>query len=235
MYLIFFDEVKVQPDYPHYHIGAICIEENHLKEIESEVNAISKLVFDEIELKKETEFRAHNIYHKKEQFKNKPDVQFRINTLIDLLKILSKPCVNLIHIQINTTKLYNPFYAADYAFMFFCEKAESLMQKEKSLGLLIGDRENDSVTNRYSVALSHYRSKGTEYEFRKQLHYLFESVHFTPSHLSRFLQLADVYSWICQFKNKYKNDRNSLKFSDFFIQLDEINLFPAKWKEWPSK
>jgi hypothetical protein len=235
MHLIFFDEVKPQPEYPFYHLGAIGIEEKYLKEIETEVNTLANQVFGELVLKKETEFRAHNIYHRKDQFKKIQDVQIRIDTMISLVKILSRPRVHLIDVQINTDKLYNSIYAGDYAFMFLCEKADSLMQKEKSLGVLIGDRENDSVTNRYSVALSQYRSAGTEYDYRKQIDYLFESVHFTPSHLSRFLQLADIYSWICQFKNKYKKERDSPKFKRFFDQLKEINLFPSKWKEWPSK
>lgn len=34
MLLIFFDEVKTQPDYPFYHIRGICIDEEHITLIE---------------------------------------------------------------------------------------------------------------------------------------------------------------------------------------------------------
>lgn len=230
MHLIFFDEVKHQNDYPYYHIGGICVHESSLKDIENEVNEISQSVFGERVLKKETEFHAHEIYHKKGRFKEISDVDKRINIMLLLVKILERESVKLIDIRINTEKVYYEKSAADYAFMFLCEKVDDLMRSERSLGLLIGDRENDKVTNRYSKALSQYRIQGTNYAFRKHINHIFESVHFTPSHLSRFLQLADIYSWVLQYQKK--NSKSS-KNNEFIERLSAINLFPTKYKHWP--
>lgn len=231
MHLIFFDEAKWQDDYAFYHLGAICIHENSLKEIENEVNKISEYVFGDSMLKRETEFHANDIYHRKNNFKNKSDVDYRIEIMLSLVKILEREDIHLIDIQINTEKIYNKTYAADYAFMFLCEKCDELMKAEKSLGLLIGDRENDIITNRYSYALSQYRINSTQYTFKRKIQNLFESVHFTPSHLSRFLQLADIYTWVLQYYKKYGKSKKQEVFNS---RLNEINLFPRKYKNWPS-
>jgi hypothetical protein len=231
MHLIFFDEVKNQKDYPHYHLGAICIHEKDHREVEHEVNSIAQNVFGKQVLKRDTEFHANDVYHRKGVFKEISSVDQRIEIVLSLARVLERESVKLIDIQINTENLYNQKYAADYAFMFLCEKSDELMRSIGSFGLLIGDRENDHLTNRYSTALSEYRVHGTEYKLRRKIDHLFESVHFTPSHLSRFLQLADVYSWILQYKRKNRTSKNG---NEFLLRLKEINLFPAKYKSWPS-
>jgi hypothetical protein len=234
MHLIFFDEVKSQPDYPFYHIGAISIAEESLQSIEKEINNISIDVFGEERLMPATEFHATDIFHKKKSFKNMINVPERLEILIRLLKILMKPEVFLIDIIINSNKLYNPKYADQYAFMFLCEKADSFMKAKKSMGMLIGDRDSDSNSERFSISLSHYRAKGTEYQFGSNISNLFESVHFTHSHLSRFLQLADIYTWFMQFQKR--NRINRQKQHEYFFDLlrsREINLSPSKYKIWP--
>jgi len=234
MNLIFFDEVKPQPNYHHYHIGAICIDEIHLKNIETAVNSISKIVFNDIILSRSTEFHAQHIFSRSGLFKGMLNFYDRLDILVSLLQILSKPEVELINIQINTEKLYNSKQASDLAFMFLCERTNDLMKAKGSLGMLIGDREDNSITERFSGALSSYRCNGTQFEFKSEITHLFESVHFTPSHLSRFLQLADVYSWINQFKNRHRKDKT--KYRTFFdmIAEKEIKLYPKKYKVWPQ-
>lgn len=235
MYLIFFDEVKSQPDYPYYHLGGIAIAEENFALIENEVNKISTDVFDKILLCPETEFHAVDIFHGKKSFKGMRNVADRLLILSRLIKILMMPEVLLIDIQINAGKLYNESYADKYAFMFLCERASSLMKAKQSLGMLIGDRENDKNSERYSTTLSQYREKGTDYQFGGTITNLFESVHFTHSHLSRFLQLADVHAWFLQFKKRQAI--NPKKQHEPFFELlksQHINLSPSKYKVWPS-
>lgn len=234
MYLIFFDESKQQKDYPFYHLGGICIHENDLKGIESEVNDLSQFVFGNFILQKENEFHANDIYHKRNHFKEILHLDDRVDILISLLKILSKDSIKLIDIRINLENLYNSKRAPDYAFMFLCEKADSLMSDFDSLGMLIGDRENDVEASRFSTALSNYRGFGTKYVLKKEINNLFESVHFTQSHLSRFLQLADIYTWICQYKNKYKSNKNNERHIKIFKRLEEVNILPKRYKVWPQ-
>lgn len=235
MHLIFFDEVKCQPDYPYYHIGAIVIEEGSFSAIEKEVNVISESVFGTTELGKETEFHAKDIFHRKSAFKEIYDPIKRFEILVSLLAVLSREEISRIDIQIYAENLYNSSYADDYAFMFLCERANQLMKVKKSIGMLIGDRDSDKMSNKFSTALSKYRCRGTQFEYKENITHLFESVHFTPSHLSRFLQLADIYAWYVQFCRRH--DRSDSKYSHFYELLESKNvkLFPTKYRKWPTK
>jgi Protein of unknown function (DUF3800) len=235
MFLIFFDEVKEQPDYPYFHIGGLAVAEENLEKVEQQINNISKDVFGKIALSRETEFHAKDIFHGKTAFKGMSHVPDRLEILAKLLKVLMMPEVRLINIEIKTSKLHNSKYAESYAFMFLCERANSLMRANKSLGMLIGDRENDRYAEKYSVTLSQYREKGTDYQFGGPITNLFESVHFTHSHLSRFLQLADMYAWYLQFRKRCAISPKPQH--EPFVNLlkdKEINLSASKYKIWPN-
>lgn len=235
MKLIFFDEVKPQSDYPHYNIGAICIDEVHLHHIEEQMSALSQDVFSSTEISKKTEFHAVEIFHRKNNFKSWSDFSKRINVLDRLIQILSTEEVALIDIQINTDSLPDTQKAEEVAFMFLCERANDYIKSKESFGMLIGDRESDRISEQFAISLSSFRKNGTDFAFGRELNHLVDSVHFTHSHLSRFLQLADVYAWLLQFRRrnyKSENDRHKAIFE--IINRDDINLFPSKYKEWPK-
>lgn len=237
MHLIFFDEVKAQPDYPYYHIGGICVDESDLLDVEMEISKIAEHVFGHSRLNSETEFHAADIYHRKKAFKDMPDPLQRIEIIRKFIKIISnREKVGLIDIQVNVNRLHTNQNPEDIAFMFLCERANGLMKNRKSLGMLIGDREGDRVSERCSVSLSEYRAKGTDFAYGCEIKNLFESVHFTPSHLSRFLQLADMYVWILQFLKRHRSSTDTRHQSMIGVfREDGVNLFPSTYKEWPKE
>jgi len=235
MKLIFFDEAKNESEYHRYHIGAVGIDDSHLFEIEGEVNQLVEQAFGSSRLEKATELHAAEIYHRKNNFKSWADVGDRLNLLDSMLQIISKPQVELIDIQINTDRLHDTQIPDEIAFMFLCERANDLCAAQNCLGMLIGDRENDRVSERYATSLSGYRARGTDFQFGRDIRNLVDSVHFTHSHLSRFLQLADVYTWILQFCNRNRDSEDHRHQAVFnIINKDEVNLFSAKYKEWPK-
>jgi len=235
MYLIYFDEAKPDAEHPHYHIGGVAIESENLASIESEISAISKRCFGEAGLSRSTEIHAAEIYHRKKLFKEWNDFEERIQVLKDILPILSRPDVKLIDIQVNPDKLYVGQDESEIAFMFLCERANGLVRGNRSVGMLIGDRESDRVSEAYAETLSGYRERGTEFMFGREIQHLVDSVHFTHSHLSRFLQLADVYTWFCQFRLRHRKsqDKRHRMVLDA-LRSDEVDLFPATYKEWPK-
>lgn len=234
MHLIFFDEAKHDLDYSHYHIGAVCIEESQLQEIEAQIKLLANKTFGTDKLIVSTEFHAAEIYHRKGNFKDWNEPTRRIQLIGKLAEILSLPEVKLIRIQINTGRLNSGQSPEDIAFMFLCERANDFVKSKKSLGMLIGDRENDHHAARFASTLSDYRAKGTDFEYGRQINNLVDSVHFTHSHLSRFLQLADVYVWLLQFQNRNKGSKDVRHQSMLnLLKEDYIDLSPSKYKEWP--
>lgn len=235
MKLIFFDETKSQPDYAHYHVGAVCIDESHLANIEERIGAIAQKAFGASELTRDTELHAAEIYHRKRNFKAFPDFGLRLGLISDFVDILSLDVVQLINIQINCSLLHKGQLPDEIAFMYLCERANDLVKAQQSLGMLIGDRENDDVSDRFSTTLSGYRANGTDFAFGREIRNLVDSVHFTHSHLSRFLQLADVHTWLLQFRNRHgrSTDRRHKSVLEI-LRRDGVNLFPSKHKEWPK-
>lgn len=235
MKLIFFDEAKDDPDYRHYHVGGVCLDESVLIDVESKIHAISLEAFGTSELLEATEFHAADIYHRKKNFKDWSEFDRRVALLGQFIDILSLDEVQLIDIQINCDRLYVGQSADEIAFMFLCERANGLVRSQASIGMLIGDRESDRHAARYATTLSSYRAKGTDFAFGREIKNLVDSVHFTQSHLSRFLQLADVYVWLLQFCNRNRASDNLRHRAVFdLLKRDHVNLFPATYKEWPK-
>lgn len=235
MKLIFFDEAKNEPAYPRYHIGGVCVDESDLARIEGEMAQLAEKTFGSQELTRATEFHAADIYHRKNNFKPWNDFNNRISVLAHLIDILSLPEVRLIDIQVNCDRLYGGQTPEEVAFMFLCERANDLVKRQKGLGMLIGDRENDRVAENYARILSGYRSHGTDFEFGRDIRNLVDSVHFTHSHLSRFLQLADAWTWVLQFSSRNQNSEDTRhKALLDVLRRENVNLFPAKYKEWPK-
>ncbi len=235
MKLIFFDESKNDEDYEHYHIGGVCIDENNLSTVEASINEVVQESFGHSRLVRGTELHAAEIYHRKNHFKEWSNFEQRIQLLDRMMQILSMPELQLIDIQINAAKLWKNQVPDEVAFMFFCERANDLCKAHGCLGMLIGDRESDRVAEQYAVSLSGYRAGGTDFEFGRNIENLVDSVHFTHSHLSRFLQLADIYTWLLQFRNRNRDSEEFRHKAIFDIWArEEVTIYPSKYKEWPK-
>jgi hypothetical protein len=235
MKLIFFDEAKNDDKYPHYHIGGVCIDEVHLRGIEERINAVATTAFGNAALVRGTELHAADIYHRKKHFREWSDFSARIKIIDEMMQILSAPEAMLIDVQINAAKLWESQSPEQIAFMFFCERSNDLCRAHGSVGMLIGDRESDRVAERYAVSLSEYRAEGTDFQYGRNIENLVDSVHFTHSHLSRFLQLADIYTWLLQFRkrNSGSEDYRHRAIFDIWARSD-VDLSPSKYKEWPK-
>ncbi len=228
MKLIFFDEVKNDSEYPHYNLGAVCIDESNLAQVEEKISVLSEETFGTRVLSQETEFHAADIYHRKKHFKSWDDFCSRIHIIERFMEVLSMEEVLLVDIQINCDQLSEGQSADEISFMFLCERANDLVKSKQYLGMLIGDRESDRMSERFSTSLSKYRARGTNFTFGRDIHDLVDSVHFTHSHLSRFLQLADIYVWLNQFclRNRGSTNKRHQAILDMF-KKESIELFPA--------
>lgn len=236
MRLIFFDESKNDPDYRHYHLGAVCIDEASLTETEQLVAAIAEKAFGSSRLSRQTELHAADIYGRMSNFKHCPDFfGKRLDLLYDFARILSNNTVSLIDIQINCDKLYGAKDPADVAFMYLCERANDFLRANDAVGMLIGDRENDQLADQYATTLSDYREHGTEFEYGRNIENLVDSVHFSHSHLSRLLQLADAYTWLLQFRNRRQGSTHERHKAVLdILARQDIDLGPSKYKHWPN-
>ena len=233
--ITYFDEVKYQQgQQPYYWLGGLCTGADDIWSLESRVSDLAQSCFGTSTLSATTEFHAAEIFHRKRNFKNWPDVAARIDVIKKLIDIINDHGnVGRIYVRICPDLML----AEDYerkAFMFFVEKVESFLQDRKSPGILIGDRESDKISNDFSEVLSHWRNFGTEYHYGVKLNYLIDTVHFTDSHHSRMLQLADLYVWLLQLCDAPSTSHPKSLILDH-VRANNRVVSPNRHKHWPTQ
>ncbi|UZJ39987.1 DUF3800 domain-containing protein [Prosthecochloris sp. SCSIO W1102] len=236
MLITYFDEVKFQEGkQPYYWIGGIVVTPEMVWNLEKLVSKLSCECFSEGTLSKDTEFHAKEIFHRKGNFKGWENIEKRMSVLLSLVDILnSEPNIGRIYVRIDPAKMISENNIEEKAFMFFVEKVERYLRDQNQPGMLIGDRDNERVSKQFAETLSHYRAHGTPYLFGIQLTHLIDTVHFTNSHHSRMLQLADLYVWLLQFNSNTKQNKHP-----HFVVIEHVRqktniLIPTKYKIWPT-
>ena len=193
LYVTYFDEVKALPENGQnwYLVGGIAVPMDEIGQIENQVNQLAEDVFGSRELVPETEFHASYIYFGKGPFKGMKPVE-RIGILERLAAILaSNVSIRRVYAAIDTTRLYTPDRAPSYAFAHFCERVQ-MMTARRSTTILIGDLDDQQAKSMVRD-FSRFRISGTPWAFGISVDNVVDSVHFTRSHHSRMIQLADVY------------------------------------------
>lgn len=229
MYVTYFDEVKANPanGQDHYIVGGIAVPMCEIGKLEQSVSALATEVFGSADLTTSTEFHAMNIYFGKGPFKGMEPLK-RIEVLSKLADLIvwDSP-VKRIYAAIDTSKLYSPQKAPEFAFAHFCERAQGAIGGE-NISILIGDAD-DEESRRMIEAFAEYRQSGTPWAYGIEITRLVDSVHFAHSHHSRMIQLADIYVFTVATALGTRKGWFADKFRDC---LQGKNLFPNSYKYW---
>lgn len=232
MHLMYFDEVKFHPPVQKLHrLGGIMMHVELIPELEASVNELSLERFGSAHLSKDTEFHAADIFHGSANFKGK-EFDERMETLEALAKIIDRHDeISKIKIGIYPDRMHQNNHE-DQAFMHLVERTQMQLVALNSIGMLIGDHEKTRV-NPSIYDLSRFRQDGTDYRYGRSIDRLIDTVHFTNSHHSRMLQLADVYMFamqICESGNE--NGYTRSRFIQFVREQTNL-LAPHRYKYWP--
>jgi hypothetical protein len=234
MFLTYFDEVKYQHGVqPYYWLGGIMVEAQLVAVLEAQVNELSRECFGRAHLESGTEFHAKDIFHGKANFKGW-DAAKRIDVLQRLSKIIDRHDeIYKVPIRLEPARML----ASDpehKAFMFFVERVQMQLCHLNGIGMLIGDHEK-SMVGASTYNLSRYREHGTDYQFGRAIDRLIDTVHFTHSHHSRMLQLADVYMYVQQMCAATSERRSWTRTTLVdFIRRETKLLAPHRYKDWPT-
>jgi hypothetical protein len=230
VYVTYFDEVKPNraQGQNDYRVGGIVVPIGQISAIEAKVNALSQKLFETTELTEATEFHSKCIYFGKWPFRDWK-VERRLHVLECLLKILTEgKIIKFVYAAIDTAKIYNPKYAAEYAFAHFCERVEMAIEKDQ-FSLLIGDM--DAHQSKKTIReFSQYRIAGTPWEYGIKINSLVDCVHFAHSHHSRMIQLADLYLFA---SSHVSSGRKGTMAEAFTKILRKYDLYPKRFKHWP--
>lgn len=234
--LAYVDEVKPTKEYRYYLLGAVVADASLVWRLEHQLNALSEKTFGTRDLKKETEFHAAHIWNGKAHYKGW-DFSRRIELIIELVRIFGGVAKELdkilVTIDLEKIKRDNVDHER-YALMYLIEKVNDYLTSKKAPGLLIGDRENEELAGKNAESLSRYRNNGTDLHFGKSITHLLDTAHFTHSHHSRMLQIADLHTWLRQFIHHGDQGKAHRKaVIDCVREFDDC-LFLSKYKDWPT-
>ncbi len=232
--MAYFDEVKYQKKRsPCYWLGAIIAPPALIWQLEKQINDLSEQTFGTQTLGRDVEFHASDMLNGHEHFKSW-DWEKRIGTLKSLISIFgAAEGLGKIYVKMDVEKMLSNDVEG-MAFMFMTERIDGYLRGKKSPGLLIGDRESDTVAGVFAESLSQYRNGGTRFQFGKQLTHLIDTVHFSHSHHSRMLQLADLYVWLKQLSSAGDLGKwHRAQILDHVKSIDNC-LAADSYKAWPT-
>lgn len=234
MLITYFDEVKYHEGrQPYYWLGGIVVDGVVIKTLEDQLSSLAEEVFGVRTLSRETEFHASDIMNGHEQFEGW-NWEKKISVLKSLVSIFgSTQEMGKVYVRIEPARMVGSDVEGT-AFMYFIERIDSYLCSKQASGLLIGDRENETIAEKFADSLSGYRASGTSYRFGKKLKYLIDTVHFTHSHHSRMLQLADMHVWLrqlCEAGDQGKWHRKQV--IDHVRSIADC-LQAHRYKVWPT-
>ncbi len=231
MRVTYFDEVKANPanGQDWYFVGGLSVIVDEIVQLEERMNALAEELFGTRDLTPQTEFHAAHIYFKKGAFKN-IEAAARASALGRLARIISESeSTKRIYAAINTTKLYNPAQAPEFAFAHFCERVQMSLDKGVKT-LLIGDQD-DEYGKEMIAAFARYRTRGTPWEYGININGIVDAVHFARSHHSRMIQLADIYLFL---KTHAWGSRKGWMATKLSEELKGLELGAHRYKHWPN-
>lgn len=195
MHLIYFDENKYEESNPFFWIGGVLIPEPKAIECDKTLQQIQFNVLGKMHLAQDSELHGKDIFHGKGNFKGRKLAE-RIALFQQLVGFVvdNHLPVRLISIDVKAHREKYKYPTPEYrlGLMLMLERACDYLDTVNDLGVVFGDHEADEIT-RSVVDFSSYKAMGTTpMHHGRPLGRLIDTVHFTQSHHSRFLQLADV-------------------------------------------
>jgi hypothetical protein len=149
--------------------------------------------------------------------------------LTRLTDLLTDPCLKRVYAAIDTTRLLAKQKAAEFAFAHFCERVQMAIPSGEHT-ILIGDYEKDEF-KQMIADFAQYRSNGTPWQYGIEITKIVDSVHFTRSHHSRMIQLADMWLFVA---SHWYGSRKGGMADAFTAAIKGKELWPHRYKLWPS-
>lgn len=215
MHLCYFDENKHSDQNPNFYIGGLVVPDHHALELEDTLSEIAFNFFGTRTLTVQSEMHGKDLFHGKGNAKGR-SLADRVKVFQHISRFLLQNRIPvrviLIDVALHRAKYAYPMPEYRLGLMLVLEKFAEYVESVDDLGLVFGDFEADEMT-RAVVDFSEFKSLGrTPMQFGRPLGRLLDTVYFTHSHHSRFLQVADI---IIYMANRYEG----------------VSVVPNKWHE----
>lgn len=205
MHLAYFDENKYSEENPYFFIGGYLLHENKALALEKTLTQIQSNFFGTAALRTDTEFHGKEMFHGKKHFK-KRKLSDRVNLFNDIATFIIKNQLPIrmvcIDVKAHRSKYTYPQPEYRLGLMLILERFCDYLQANDDIGAVFGDYEKDEIANAILDFAEFKVSGSTPMYYGRPLGHLVDTVYFTHSHHSRFLQVADVLVYMA---GRYEN------------------------------
>jgi hypothetical protein len=207
MHLCYFDENKHEPSNPNFFIGGVIIPDTKAIEFEKTLSQITFNFFGARTLNKSNEMHGKELFHGKGNSKGRKLAE-RVQVFESVATFVTdnKIPVRIICVDVkrHLTKYKYQMPVYRLGLMLILERFSEYLDAVDDLGLVFGDYEADQVTGAV-VDFSEFKADGkTPMYYGRPLGRLLDTVYFTQSHHSRFLQVADLLVYMA---GRYENGK----------------------------
>lgn len=205
MYLAYFDENKYSDENPYFFIGGYLVPEEKTIDLESTLTQIQSNFFGSTALRTDTEFHGKEMFHGKGHFK-KRKLSGRVQLFDDIATFIinNQLPIRMVCIDVKAHRSKYTYPQPEYrlGLMLILERFCDYLQKVDDLGAVFGDYEKDEIAGAI-IDFSEFKVSGsTPMYYGRPLGRLVDTVYFTHSHHSRFLQVSDVLVYMA---GRYEN------------------------------
>jgi Protein of unknown function (DUF3800) len=217
MWLAYFDENKYDfaAGRDKFWIGGLLIPDVAAAELDKQLRQIQTSYFGSSVLSQQTEFHGKELFHGKGNSRGRSLVE-RLKVFDAIAQCVIDMKLPLRFVQIDVTahrkhyKTPEPEYRL--SLMLVLERYCDFLEEQKDQGLVFCDYEADEIAAAV-LDFSAYKQVGaTKYWFGRSLERIHDTIYFTQSHHSRFLQASDLLIYLA-------------------ARYDEMHSPPAKWHE----
>lgn len=200
MQLFYIDENKHSEAAPDFWIGGLMIDSAQAQSLDAQMRQVQAAALGVALLDKNHELHGKDIFHGKGNFKGRP-LTDRIQVLANVATFVVKNGipVRLVRIDVarHRARYAYPMPAYQLGLMLVLERACDLLDTLDHNGLVFADYEKDEITQSV-LDFSLHQTRGKTPMSGRSLSPLVDTIYFTQSHHSRFLQLADVVVFLAQ-------------------------------------
>lgn len=205
MHLCYFDENKHTPENPNFFIGGLLIPDKKALDFENTLSQIAFNFFGSSTLNIHNELHGKYLFHGKDNAKGRK-LEERVLVFQQVATFISDNTIPVrmvcINVERHLQKYKYPTPPYRLGLMLILERFCEYLDQIDDLGLVFGDYEADEVTHAVGD-FSEYKIQGkTPMHFGRPLGRLIDTVYFTRSHHSRFLQVADLLVYMA---GRYEN------------------------------
>ena len=237
MHFAYFDETKFSKDNPFFSIGGIILKDSQIQKAESILTQIQYNFFSTRTLTRNTELHGSEIFQGKGAFKGRT-IEERLKIFKDITHFLIEHKIPVrivtINVKAHREKHFDAQPEYSLGLMLILERICDYLEEVDDIGMVFGDYEQDEITKSV-LDFSQFKTSGkTPMYHGRPLGRLIDTIYFTHSHHSRFLQIADMILYLA---NRYqKPEFIPVKWPDrkLLPVWDELkNLESVRIQRWP--